>query len=370
MDVLRFLDSLSASSPLRRRISRSIAVVEAALHLYPPGELIFSFNGGKDSTVVLHLIRAAIARRHAAQQQTSNNNAANSGPANGTPASTSHAASALDADFPSLVRSVYFESPTRKNFAEVLDFMGAAARAYGMGEVRTLPGLKAGMATLVREGARGVIMGTRRGDPDGGDLEHFTPTSLSWPPCMRVCPVLDWEYSQVWQFLRGVGVSYCVLYEQGYTSLGSTDDSWPNPKLMIRDGDAGGATLVSATTATSAPPPVITASNGAETVSVQCGGASLADHNCSCSSTSSSGEAGTRAASIVVSDGDGSVRAEEVPRSAVAPVAAAFSADAVRPNGGTTAVVYSSAGPIDRGGFLPAWELDNDADERLGRKSR
>jgi 3'-phosphoadenosine 5'-phosphosulfate sulfotransferase (PAPS reductase)/FAD synthetase len=33
-----------------------------------PGGVAFSFNGGKDSTVLLHLIRAALARKHEAEK--------------------------------------------------------------------------------------------------------------------------------------------------------------------------------------------------------------------------------------------------------------------------------------------------------------
>ena len=36
-------------------------VLEGALRLYKPEEIAMSFNGGKDATVLLHLLRAAVA---------------------------------------------------------------------------------------------------------------------------------------------------------------------------------------------------------------------------------------------------------------------------------------------------------------------
>jgi FAD synthetase len=77
----------------------------------------------------------------------------------------------------------------------------------------------------------GIVMGTRRGDPDGGGLQAFTPSSAWMPPFMRVNPILAWTYGEVWAFLKGHGVPYCSLYDEGYTSLGHVDDTAKNPAL-------------------------------------------------------------------------------------------------------------------------------------------
>lgn len=55
----------------------------------------------------------------------------------------------------------------------------------------------------------------------------------------RVFPILDWCYSDVWAFLKHYDLTYCVLYDHGYTSLGEIHNSQKNPHLkMESDAEA------------------------------------------------------------------------------------------------------------------------------------
>lgn len=55
---------------------------------------------------------------------------------------------------------------------------------------------------------------------------------------MRVNPILDWSYRDVWAFLLVSKVRYCSLYDQGYTSIGSIHDTVPNALLCTRNSDS------------------------------------------------------------------------------------------------------------------------------------
>lgn len=77
---------------------------------------------------------------------------------------------------------------------------------------------------------------TTSGDPNAEGQEAYCPSSEGWPPFMRVNPVLDWTYHDVWCFLRSARASYCSLYDDGYTSLGGVHNTLPNSALKRGDG--------------------------------------------------------------------------------------------------------------------------------------
>jgi len=53
---------------------------------------------------------------------------------------------------------------------------------------------------------------------------------------MRIHPIIDWSYDQVWTFLKDFNIPYCPLYDKGYTHLGNITNSGPNEFLKQQDG--------------------------------------------------------------------------------------------------------------------------------------
>jgi FAD synthetase len=169
--------------------------------------LALSFNGGKDSTVLLHLLRAVVVQRK---------DALGTGGLGG-------------------IATFFFHHDN--DFEEVTSFTYECNKRYNL-DMHVLTGdFKTGLVQFLQAThVNAIFLGTRHGDPNAKDQETFSPSSPGWPPFMRINPVLDWTYHDVWSFLCMAHLPYCCLYDKGYTSLGSVETTHPNEALALEDG--------------------------------------------------------------------------------------------------------------------------------------
>jgi len=170
-------------------------IAESLLHYKEEG-LSFSFNGGKDCTVVLHLI------------------------------------SIIFGDRISNIQTIYFEHDD--TFEEEFDFIGRAKYEFRLTLIKTCKSYKEGLAQLLEENKqiKGIFLGTRKTDPHCSSLRFFSPTDSCWPKLMRINPILEWDYDEIWLYLKTMKVPYNKLYDFGYTSLGRKSNTQKNPALL------------------------------------------------------------------------------------------------------------------------------------------
>ena len=121
-----------------------------------------------------------------------------------------------------------------KEFDEVTQFRKEVEAKFGIEILLYGKDFKREVGRFIDEsGVKAIVMGNRRTDPWSQQLEAFTPSTEGWPDFMRVFPILEWSYADVWLYLRGPPLlEYCCLYDQGYTSLGETHNTQRNPKLL------------------------------------------------------------------------------------------------------------------------------------------
>lgn len=230
MEIAESIDALQGSS-LHRRITQSIDVINRAIDLYGyvyltwkwgllggcndgpclcrTAGLALSLNGGKDSTVLLHLIRAALSiRKHGGQQ--------------------------IDG----LEGIVTFFFDKADDFPDVVQFTKDTDLQYSLKMKIYTSDFFSGLNDLLKEvPVQGIFLGTRSGDPNAGDQQIFSPSSVGWPIFMRINPIMEWSYHDIWEFLILCKVPYCSLYDKGYTSLGSVETTFPNVALARPDGN-------------------------------------------------------------------------------------------------------------------------------------
>ncbi|KAG9409139.1 3'-phosphoadenosine 5'-phosphosulfate sulfotransferase [Aphanomyces cochlioides] len=217
MDFVARFDALmeTLDATTRRLFLRAVEVVDRAIDVFSLDRICFSFNGGKDSTVVLHLIRLVLAKRAIAT----------------APEISPQVFDSVYRDMLHQLPVMYFDTPNQ--FPEVQAFIHNSIVRYGFQcEMQKSSYIDGIQAIISKRSTQAFLMGVRVGDPGTDELEHFSPSTKGWPAFFRVNPILQWRYDMVWFFLRQLDLEYCSLYDQGYTSLGDVHNTVRNPALV------------------------------------------------------------------------------------------------------------------------------------------
>ncbi|KAI0109500.1 phosphoadenosine phosphosulfate reductase [Nemania sp. FL0031] len=185
--VDRFLAQDATTNLLQNvqaRVREAIGVVDEAFQRYEPREISISYNGGKDCLVLLIIILACLAHRPPKLNKNEPSKPP-SGPSDSM-------------RFPEKFQAVYIVSP--HPFSEIDDFVISSSAEYQLDVTRYELGMKKGLEVYLADhpDIKAIFVGTRRTDPHGEKLTHFDPTDGGWPDFMRVHPVIDWHYAEIW----------------------------------------------------------------------------------------------------------------------------------------------------------------------------
>lgn len=142
-------------------------------HLVRLSELSLAYNGGKDCLVLLILYLCALHQKGL------------------TPADP-------NASPDTAIKCVYIQA--KHPFQEVEDFVESSVKLYSLCLLEYAKPMKAAFADYLHDtpAVKAIFVGTRRTDPHGEHLQHFDPTDHGWPEFMRIHPVIDWHYVDIW----------------------------------------------------------------------------------------------------------------------------------------------------------------------------
>ncbi|WBW74898.1 FAD synthetase Nad1 [Schizosaccharomyces osmophilus] len=205
-------------SVLKQKLTGSLKSLDYALDCYETSRIAMSFNGGKDCLMLLLLCIYCLREKYG----------------------------------PSLAKQKLSEIPfvfvrPKDEFHEMDEFVQNCQDLYGLNIIRISLPMKDAFTLFLKDNPNieAILIGIRRLDPHGMNRIAFEMTDKGWPKFMRVQPILDWTYSEVWDLLLETKTKYCTLYDNGYTSLGGISDTSPNPALMNEDGSYSPAHLLS-----------------------------------------------------------------------------------------------------------------------------
>lgn len=214
MNEQDMLQLVSDMPGLHLKLKDSIKAIKDAFESLGPGSISISFNGGKDCTLLLYIYHRLL----------------------------------LDIKYNYPIRALYIPSvspfPQLEQFIHECEKEYCGLIRYNLDLMTIFAPLKDGLRVFLDSNPtqKAILVGTRRTDPYSQDLKVMQDTDGDWPRVLRIHPILDYSYAEIWHLLRKFNIPYCVLYDQGYsfltryTSLGGMNDTIPNPALKTSTG--------------------------------------------------------------------------------------------------------------------------------------
>ncbi|EDV95357.1 GH17619 [Drosophila grimshawi] len=199
---------------IERRVETANDFFDQTLRLYGVTELIFCFNGGKDCTVLLDLLMRYCRQHNIASFE---------------------------------IPMLYIESDD--SFHEIDEFVQHCVQLYHVNLIKYKDSLKVALTHMTEDMPRikAVFVGSRNTDPFCEHLQSMQKTDSDWPDMMRLNPLLEWTYHDIWHYIHMFNVPYCRLYAEGYTSIGYKSNTLPNPHLKQQNGNSNnnGSSIIS-----------------------------------------------------------------------------------------------------------------------------
>lgn len=177
-------------------VKESLTIIEESFRRtkFRLNEVCLSFNGGKDCTVVLYLLRYFIIRNVDRFK-------------------------AANPDDPQLAIPTLYIRPSAE-FEEVSKFIQFSSKYFNLNLFKyesdnIKQSLTQFKSSELGQTVKVIFMGQRASDPNRSLREPIQQTDADWPQFVLSNPLFNWSYKRVWSFILDNHVPYCSLYNNG-----------------------------------------------------------------------------------------------------------------------------------------------------------
>uniref|UniRef100_A0A1A9VDI9 FAD synthase n=1 Tax=Glossina austeni TaxID=7395 RepID=A0A1A9VDI9_GLOAU len=147
--------------------------------MYRAEGVMLSFNGGKDSTAVLHKLARFFRKDHNLKHLK--------------------------------ILALFITHPD--GFSEIDEFIDNCSKLYNIELIKMEGTIKQALERMCRERPliRAVFMGSRQPDPHCQDLKLMQPNDPGWPALMRINPILEWTRRDIWQYISSYMTTMMII---------------------------------------------------------------------------------------------------------------------------------------------------------------